>query len=127
MSSDQPSRGRALTARRALETAIRVGRRAQDRVAGDTLDSYLQNEERQDGIVQLLLRFGEALKSVPGDVLVAVDATIEWDKPIRFRDLAAHWYEDGLDHELIWNVLQRDLPPLLSALEAFLAAPEAGD
>jgi uncharacterized protein with HEPN domain len=51
---------------------------------------------------------------------VQVDASIEWDKPIRFRDLAAHWYEDGLDHQLIWNVLQYDLPPLIVVLESHL-------
>jgi uncharacterized protein with HEPN domain len=101
MSSDAP-RGRALTPRRAIETAVRLARRAQDRVASDTLESYLDNEERQDGIVQLLLRFGEALKSLPDDVLRAVDPNIEWDKPIRFRDLAAHWYgnlpQRSVDH-----------------------------
>lgn len=86
----------------------------------DTLESYLANEERQEAVERLLLRFGEALKALPAGFLVQVDASIEWDKPIRFRDLAAHWYEDGLDQQLIWNVLQYDLPPLIVVLESHL-------
>lgn len=120
MSSERP-RGRAPTPQQAIESAIRLGHRASARVANDTLETYLANEERQDSIERLLLRFGEALKSLPADVLTAISPTVEWDKPIRFRDLAAHWYEDGLDHQLIWNVLQHDLPPLVAALEAYLA------
>lgn len=120
MSSESP-RGRAPTPERALETAIRVARRALKRVEHDTLESYLANDERQDAIERLLLRFGEALKALPVGMLQQIDPAVEWDKPIRFRDLAAHWYEDGIDHQLIWNVLQYDLPPLVVVLEAYTA------
>ena len=122
--SSEPRRGRADAPARAIEAAIRLGRRAISRVENDTLQSYLENEERQDSIERLLLRFGEALKAIPSDIRTAISPTVEWDKPIRFRDLAAHWYEDGLDHELIWNVLRYDLPPLVAVLEAY--SDEAG-
>ena len=59
------------------------------------------------------------------ELLQDVDAAIEWDKPIRFRDLAAHWYDEGLDHQLIWNVVQYELPPMIAALEAYLATTSA--
>lgn len=121
MSSDAPRAGRAPTPRQAIEAAIRAGHRAQHRIARDTLDTYLRNEERQESIERLLLRFGEALKSLPSGYLANVDPTIEWDKPIRFRDLTAHWYEEGLDHQLIWNVVTRELPKLIAALETFLS------
>lgn len=127
MSSEPPPRGRAPTAERALETAIRVAKRACARVEADTLETYLANQERQESVERLLLRFGEALKALPPGLLQTIDPTIEWDKPIRFRDLAAHWYEDGLDHQLIWNVLKRDLPPLISVLGAYIAANTADD
>ena len=120
MSFRPPAGGRSPTPERALQTAIAVGNRAIARVAGDTLESYLANGERQDAIERLLLRFGEALKALPPEMLRAADPVIEWDKPIRFRDLAAHWYEDGLDHQLIWNVLKHDLPPIVAALEAYV-------
>ena len=103
-----------------LESAVRVGKRACERVKGDTLESCIANEEPQEAVERLLPRIGEALKALPAGLLVQIDASIEWDKPIRFRDLAAHWYEDGLDHQLIWNVLQYDLPPLIVVLESHL-------
>ena len=105
---------------RSQDGAVGVAKRARARVKDDTLESYLANEERQEAVERLLLRFGEALKALPAGFLVQVDASIEWDKPIRFRDPAAHWYEDGLDHQLIWNVLQYDLPPLIVVLESHL-------
>jgi uncharacterized protein with HEPN domain len=125
MSSDAP-RGRSPTAERAIATAVRVGKRAVLRVQNDTLESYLANEERQEAIERLLLRFGEALKAVPPGLLRTIDPGIEWDKPIRFRDLAAHWYEDGLDHQPIRNVLKHDLPPLVLVLEQFLLRTAGG-
>lgn len=119
MSSERRG-GRAPTDQEAIDAALRAGRRALERIADDTLETYLANEERQEAIERLLLRFGEALKAVAPPTLKQVDPAVEWDKPIRFRDLVAHWYEEGLDHQLIWNVLKFDLPPLLDALERHL-------
>jgi hypothetical protein len=41
-----------------LESAVRIGKRARERVKDDTLESYLANEERQEAVERLLLRFG---------------------------------------------------------------------
>jgi uncharacterized protein with HEPN domain len=109
--------GRARDAKGALESALRVGRRALDLVAKDDEASYLANEERQYAIERLLIRFGEALKDVPDDVLSSVAADIDWRGPKSFRDLASHWYEDGLDHALIWRALRNDLPAMVEAIE----------
>ncbi len=120
MSSDR--RGRSHNTRRAIESAASAAERAIRRTEADTLDTYLGNEERQDAIERLLLRFGEAVKAIPADVLIAIDPMAPWSKAGRFRDLAAHWYEGSLDHALIWNVLRRELPPMLAALTRYLAA-----
>ncbi|MCW5761137.1 MAG: DUF86 domain-containing protein [Phenylobacterium sp.] len=91
------------------------------------MDSYLVNEERQLAVERLLLRFGEALKAVPEDVLNAVDPAQDWIGPRRFRDLAAHWYTEGLDHRLIWRALRNELPQATNAIERFLQADEPSD
>ncbi|MBX3483255.1 HepT-like ribonuclease domain-containing protein [Phenylobacterium sp.] len=119
--------GRAATTRGALEAALRAGRRALQLVAADGMDSYLVNEERQLAVERLLLRFGEALKAVPEDVLNAVDPAQDWIGPRRFRDLAAHWYTEGLDHRLIWRALRNELPQATNAIERFLQADEPSD
>jgi uncharacterized protein with HEPN domain len=119
VSSERKS-GRAATPGDALKAAVRVARQALALVASDSEASYLANEERQLAIERLLLRFGEALKAVPQDVLDAIDPAMDWSGPKRFRDLAAHWYTEGLDHRLIWRALQNELPKVADAIEAHL-------
>jgi hypothetical protein len=53
----------------AAVAAVRAGRKAQELVEHDTEISYLANSERQLAIERLLIRFGEALKSIPNQRL----------------------------------------------------------
>ena len=119
--SSEARGGRAATPVDALRAAQRVASRALALVASDTEQSYLANEERQLAVERLLLRFGEALKAVPQETLEAVDPRLDWIGPKRFRDLAAHWYTDSLDHRLIWRALQNDLPRAAASIVAHLA------
>jgi uncharacterized protein with HEPN domain len=105
-----------------VKAAMLAGERACDLVRTDTQDTYLANFERQLAVERLLIRFGEALKDIPDWVLGEIEPHAQWAGPKGFRDLAAHWYEDGLDHELIWRTLRNDLPKLVAALRAWLAA-----
>lgn len=89
-------------------------------VSRDTEASYLANRERQLAIERLLIRLGEALKDVPAATLAEIHPGVDWSGPIGFRDVAAHWYEEGLDHRLIWRTLQADLPTLRDAFAAWL-------
>ena len=112
--------GRAANPLAALAAAHRVAVQAMTLVAEDTEQTYLDNEERQLAVERLLLRFGKALKAVPEEILLAVAPDVDWAGPKRFRDLAAHWYTDGLDHRLIWRALQYDLPRAASAIQTYL-------
>lgn len=122
MSSDPPSRGgRSGTPSGSLSAALRSGRKALELVATDDEASYLGNQERQYAIERLLIRSGEALKDVPPSILDDIDPAANWAGPKGFRDLASHWYEDGLDHRLVWRALRGDLPKMLDAIERWLA------
>jgi uncharacterized protein with HEPN domain len=102
--------------------ALRAGRKALELVQRDSETSYLANTERQLAIERLLIRFGEALKSIPNQTLTQVDSNIVWAGPKGFRDIASHWYEEGLDHRLIWHALVNDLPPMLASLQKWVDA-----
>ena len=104
--------------------AVRAGRKAQELVVRDTEASYLANNERQLAIERLLIRFGEALKSIPNQILAEIDSNIAWAGPKGFRDIASHWYEEGLDHRLIWHALVNDLPPMLDSLQRWIDATD---
>jgi uncharacterized protein with HEPN domain len=120
VSSDTSRGGRAATPLGAAVAAVRAGRKALEFVAHDTEDSYLANNERQLAIERLLIRFGEALKSIPNHTLTQIDSNIAWAGPKGFRDIASHWYEEGLDHRLIWHALANDLPPMLDSLQRWI-------
>ena len=72
-------------------------------------------------------RFGEALKSIPNHTLTKVDSNIAWAGPKGFRDIASHWYEEGLDHRLIWHALANDLPPMLDSLQRWIDTSSSSD
>ncbi len=69
-----------------------------------------------------MIRFGEALKNVPNDTLQKVDREIAWGGPKGCRDIASHWYEDGLDHRLIWHALVNDSSPMVASLQRWIDA-----
>jgi uncharacterized protein with HEPN domain len=122
VSSDSSRGGRATTPQGAAVAAVRAGRTARELVSHDTEASYLANNERQLAIERLLIRFGEALKSIPNQTLTEINSNIAWAGPKGFRDIASHWYEEGLDHRLIWHALVNDLPPMLDALQRWIDA-----
>jgi uncharacterized protein with HEPN domain len=107
--------------------AVRAGRKALELVSRDSEDGYLANNERQLAIERLLIRFGEALKSIPNQTLTQIDSNIAWEGPKGFRDVASHWYEEGLDHRLIWHALVNDLPPMLDSLQRWIDASSSRD
>lgn len=63
------------------------------------------------------------LEGIPNQTLSEIDPGIAWPGPKGFRDIASHWYEEGLDHRLIWNALVNDLPPMLDSLQKWIDAP----
>lgn len=104
--------------------AVRAGRLALELVALDNEATYLANSERQLAVERLLIRFGEALKGIPNQTLTVIDSKIRWTGPKGFRDIASHWYEEGLDHRLIWHALMNDLRPMLDSLQSWPDAPD---
>jgi uncharacterized protein with HEPN domain len=122
VSSERSRGGRATTPRGAAIAALRAGGRALELIAHDDEAGYLANGERQLAVERLLIRFGEALKSIPNDTLRAIDQEIAWGGPKGFRDIASHWYEDSLDHRLIWHALVSDLPQMVASLQRWIDA-----
>ena len=122
--SSEERRGKARSPKEIVAAATRIAERAMSLVSVDTEESYLANEERQLAIESLLIKFGEALKDMSKDQLDALDPNLDWSGPKRFRDLAAHWYTDGLDQRLIWRAVKIDLPRCEAALRRFVESAQ---
>ena len=69
-------------------------------------------------IVRLCEMIGEAANRVPAETRNQYPH-IPWRQLVGFRNRLIHGYE-SIDYEVLWQVLSRDLPQLLAALEAIL-------
>jgi uncharacterized protein with HEPN domain len=66
-------------------------------------------------IVQMnLLVFGEAARHIPDSILWAYP-DIPWMEIRGLRNVIAHEY-DRVDFEIVWTVVQEELPPLVPLL-----------
>jgi len=87
-----------------------VGDRSREEALGDDLIL--------DGVLMNFHVIGEAVKRLPED-LKARHADILWRQIAGMRDFVAHLYF-ALDHEIIWDAIQHDIPALHTKVQAIL-------
>lgn len=78
-------------------------------------DSFLASEITIDAIVRNLEIMGEAASRLPSEFTTA-HADVEWAQIVGLRHRIVHEYF-GIDVELIWQILQDDIPRLKGRLE----------
>ena len=85
--------------------------------------SFLQDEVLQRAFVRSLEIIGEAARRLDPEFRNQYP-DIEWRKIAGTRDRLIHNYE-GVDFELVWNIIETKIPPLAKQVEAILK--ELGD
>ncbi len=85
---------------------------------GVTEERFLKDSALQDAVIRLIEIMGEAVKNIPEDEK-ALHAHIPWRKIAGMRDKIIHEYF-GIDLKLVWNVTQKDLPPLKKEIQKLL-------
>ncbi|MBL8131865.1 MAG: DUF86 domain-containing protein [Anaerolineae bacterium] len=70
------------------------------------------------GVVRALEVLGEAANHISAETRASMP-TIEWANMIGMRNRIVHGY-DNIDYDIVWNVVQENLPPLIELLGAFL-------
>ena len=74
----------------------------------------------QNWVVRHLQILGEALRAVPDDIRqLAPD--VPWTKIVGMRHILVHDYF-GVDADIVWQVVEEDLPTLRRQLEQLLAS-----
>jgi len=86
--------------------------------AGLTAETFPTDEKSVDAVVRNLEIIGEAANRLPED-FKAQHREVEWSKIIGLRNRIIHDYF-GIDLQIVWQVLQRDLPAFNSALVRIL-------
>lgn len=83
-------------------------------------DRFMASHTLQDAALRNLQTMGESAQRL-SDNLKATRPEIEWSRIVAFRNVLVHGYL-GIDMDIIWEIIQRDVPILKKAIFAMLEA-----
>lgn len=104
-----------------LLDVLAAARHARDFVATVSERDFTASLMHQYAVVRALEIIGEASKRVPESVRVRYPA-LPWPKMIALRNRLIHEYGD-VKPGALWEIVQRDLPELIAAIEPHAAEP----
>lgn len=79
-------------------------------------EQFVADEKTVDATVRNLEVIGEAVRQLP-EAFTAAHPELPWSQVAGLRNRIVHEYA-GIDLEIIWNILRRDLPELKKRLAA---------
>jgi len=90
----------------------------------DGRDAFFADSKTQDAVVRNLEVIGQAVRDLDMVRLSQTNPNVPWAQIAAMRNVLAHQYL-GVDLQLVWNVLQNELPGLRVAVATLLAPHEA--
>jgi uncharacterized protein with HEPN domain len=102
-----------------LEDILQAIGLAQGAVAGLSKAAFAQDLFRQRGVERTLEIISEAVRHLP-DEMLATRPDILWSDVRAIGNVIRHEYW-RIDPNIVWRIVEHDLPPLLIAIEAMLA------
>jgi uncharacterized protein with HEPN domain len=78
--------------------------------ANKTISDFIESVQLQDSIIRRIEIIGEVVKNLPDEVKNNYP-DVPWKKIAGMRDVLIHQYF-GIDLELTWQVVQKDIPDL---------------
>ena len=97
---------------------IEFGEKILSYTTGIDRATFVADGRTYDATLRNLELIGEAASNVPSDVRTA-HPEIEWRLIIGVRNRLAHGYL-GIDDDIVWDIIQTDIPVLLPALRDLL-------
>ncbi len=101
-----------------LADIIEAAGRVATYTSGLTYVDFLEDLKTQDAVVRNLEIVGEAVKRIPEEIRNKVP-DIPWKSVAGMRDKLIHHYF-GVNFDIVWAVVQQDLPPLTEAVKSLL-------
>lgn len=81
----------------------------------DGRTAFFNDPKTQDAVIRNLEVIGQAVKDLGTDRLSAEQPAIPWAQIAGTRNVLAHQYL-GVDLNLVWNIVEQNLPDLKSAI-----------
>ena len=103
-----------------IEDMISCGEKLLAYTEGMTHAAFLADSRTYDAVLRNLELIGEAATHVPIGVRES-SPQVEWRNIIGVRNRVAHGYL-GIDDDVIWDIIQNNIPRLLAELRRFLNA-----
>jgi uncharacterized protein with HEPN domain len=98
-----------------VQDMLQAMRKIEIYVAGLDHTRFLRDEKTADAVVRNLEVIGEAARQLPDDFILR-NPKVPWHQIAGLRNRIVHDYF-GLDLEIIWQIIQHDLPPLIAQLQ----------
>ena len=98
-----------------LEDIVEAGEKIQKFTKNMSLEKFVQDDKTVDAVIRNFEIIGEASGRLPKD-FKNQHYDIDWERIRGFRNRIVHDYF-GIDHAIVWNIIENFLPGILQAIK----------
>ena len=96
-----------------------------DFVKGSSFEQFCNDRKTYSAVIREFEIIGEAVGKLPEE-LKRARQDVEWQDIKDFRNLLTHEYF-GVDLEIVWRIIEDDLPLLMDAIRGIMATESEAD